>query len=277
MGFLERKAIMLGIVLASMILLLSTGLISFSSEGIMVHAQKQQLPPSSESKPIGVKITSPIRGQQVPIGNNLTLSGISKYNSTSNCQVFVILDGIRPYQKTIPVGLTGTDNNYSNWKYSLGPTYPASIKVGTNKITAKLLCQASPADLTKFYSINVTGVNQTIPKFVSTSNTSGPASFLPISSNTSLLNPIFDRTSNNTKPTAGNTGSVHRTSSSNNDNNDENQHHQTSSSNGNGHHHIKNSSSDNESSHHHNNNAGGGKSDLAHKIITHIKKRFGIG
>src|SRR5438105_630583 len=98
MGFLERKTIMLGIVLAPMFFLLSTGLISFSSEGI-VQAQQQQIPPSSESKPIGVKITYPIRSQQVPIGNNLTLSGISKYNSTSNCQVFVILDGIRPYQK----------------------------------------------------------------------------------------------------------------------------------------------------------------------------------
>ena len=258
----------------SMIFLLSSGWISPSLGGIIVQAQKQQLPQSSESKPMGVKITSPIRGQQVPIGNNLTLLGISKYNSTSTCQVFVILDGIRPYQKTIPAGLTGTGNNYSNWKYSLSPTYPASIKVGTNKITAKLLCQASPADLTKFYSINVTGVNQTVPKFVSTNNTSRPASFLPISSNSSLLNPTLDPTNNITNPTIANTGSVHRTSSSNNDNNDENQDHPTSSNNGNGHHHIKNSIRNNESIRHHKNNAGGGKSDLAHKIIAHIKKRF---
>jgi len=254
-----------------MILLASTTWIYSSLQ--VNAAPAQQLPSSSISKPIGVKITSPIRGQQVPVGNNLTVSGISKFNATSNCQVFVILDGIKPYQKA--VGLTGVD--YSNWKYTLSPTYPANIKEGTNKITAKLLCQADPIDLTKFYSINVTGVNQTVPKFVSTNNTSRPASFLPISSNSSLLNPTLDPTNNITNPTIANTGSVHRTSSSNNDNNDENQHHQTSSDNGNGHHHIKNSISNNESIHHHKNNAGGGKSDLAHKIIAHIKKRFGIG
>jgi hypothetical protein len=71
---------------------------------------------------------------------------MSRYNATSNCQVFVILDGIKPYQKA--VGLSGTD--YSNWKYTLSPAYPAAIKTGTNKITAKLICQASPAELTKF-------------------------------------------------------------------------------------------------------------------------------
>ncbi|MGB6531391.1 MAG: hypothetical protein WBF33_25060, partial [Candidatus Nitrosopolaris sp.] len=66
---------------------------------------------------LGVKITNPAKGQQVAIGKNLTLSGTSSYNATSNCGVFVIVDGVRPYQKTTPIGQTG-ENDYSKWKYT---------------------------------------------------------------------------------------------------------------------------------------------------------------
>jgi len=54
-----------------------------------------------------VKITNPARGQLVVIGRNLTLSGTASYNDTSSCGVFVIVDGVRPYQKTTPIGETG--------------------------------------------------------------------------------------------------------------------------------------------------------------------------
>jgi hypothetical protein len=54
-----------------------------------------------------VKIINPARGQQVAIGKNLTLSGTARFNATSNCGVFVIVDGVRPYQKTTPIGQTG--------------------------------------------------------------------------------------------------------------------------------------------------------------------------
>ena len=46
-----------------------------------------------------VKITSPAKGQQIPVHSNLTVSGIS--NATSiygNCEVSVIVNGIKPYQ-----------------------------------------------------------------------------------------------------------------------------------------------------------------------------------
>jgi hypothetical protein len=49
-----------------------------------------------------VKIIDPAKGQQVTIGKNLTLSGTASYNAASNCGVFIIVDGVRPYQKTIP-------------------------------------------------------------------------------------------------------------------------------------------------------------------------------
>jgi hypothetical protein len=114
-----------------------------------------------------VKITDPARGQQVAVGKNLTLSGTSSYNATSNCKVFIIVDGVRPYQKTIPTERAG-GSDYSKWKYIFTPTYAGSIKEGVNRITAKLLCQAIPVNLTKFYSINVTGINGVVPKQPST-------------------------------------------------------------------------------------------------------------
>ncbi len=76
---------------------------------------------------LGVKITDPAKGQQVAIGKNLTLSGTSSYNATSNCGVFVIVDGVRPYQKTIPTGQAG-GNDYSKWKYTFIPAYAGTIR-----------------------------------------------------------------------------------------------------------------------------------------------------
>ena len=90
---------------------------------------------------LAVKITNPVRGQQVAIGKNLTLLGTSSYNAISSCGVFVIVDGVRPYQKTIPTGQAG-GNDYSKWKHTFTPAYAGTIREGVNRITAKLLCQA---------------------------------------------------------------------------------------------------------------------------------------
>jgi hypothetical protein len=83
---------------------------------------------------LGVKITNPAKGQQVAIGKNLTLSGTTSYNATSNCGVFVIIDGVKPYQKTIPIG-QGVGNNYSKWKYTLTSAYAGTVKQSINRIT----------------------------------------------------------------------------------------------------------------------------------------------
>ncbi|MFZ0510862.1 MAG: Ig-like domain-containing protein, partial [Candidatus Nitrosopolaris sp.] len=132
---------------------------------------------------LGVKITDPAKGQQVAIGKNLTLSGTASYNATSNCGVFVIVDGVRPYQKTIPIGQAG-GNDYSKWKYTFTPAYAGTIREGIHRITAKLLCQANPPNLTKFYSINVTGMNGILPKQYSAITRSNTA-VAPLSSNSS--------------------------------------------------------------------------------------------
>ncbi|MGC1929112.1 MAG: hypothetical protein WA667_09065 [Candidatus Nitrosopolaris sp.] len=152
-----------------MILFVSTGWIS------SVSALQQQ------QTPLGVRITDPAKEQQLAIGKNLSIAGTSSYSSTSNCGVYVIVDGIKPYQKTIPIGQAG-GNDYSKWKYTLTPASVGTIKEGINRITAKLVCEASPVNLTKFYSINVTGMTEIIPKQPSAIASNNTAA-VPVSSN----------------------------------------------------------------------------------------------
>jgi hypothetical protein len=67
-----------------------------------------------------------------------------------------------------------------------GAAYFSTIGEGINRITAKLLCQANPANLTKFYSINVTGTNGFVPRqfAITHSNTSNSSSSLSLSNAT---------------------------------------------------------------------------------------------
>src|ERR671914_386023 len=118
-----------------------------------------------------IKIVSPESGQQVPISisnltsgtnanvsNSLSISGTASDDPKSPCEVSVLLNDVRPYQRATPQGNSGK-SDYSNWQFLLKPDY-APIKQGENKITAKLACLRSPANLTKWYSVIVTGVTR---------------------------------------------------------------------------------------------------------------------
>jgi hypothetical protein len=102
-----------------------------------------------------VKITSPTKGQQLPIGDNLIVSGTSSDNATPDCHVSVIVNSIKPYQPAQASGPGGA-NDYSKWSFTLSPNYTA-IKEGENKITAKYSCSRD-SSLVSFSSINVTGI-----------------------------------------------------------------------------------------------------------------------
>src|ERR671911_135738 len=115
------------------------------------HVSAQIASTLSPSSPVGVKITSPVPGQQVHIDGALKVSGTSTDTPSTNCQASVIVNNIKPYQPVTPAGI----NDYSTWNFLLNSSY-ASIKEGSNnKITAKLVC---PPNLTKWYSVNVTGI-----------------------------------------------------------------------------------------------------------------------
>jgi hypothetical protein len=75
----------------------------------------------------------------------------------SACKVSVLLNAVKPYQKTVATGYGGRTDN-SSWRYTFTPNY-AAIKEGQNKLTAKVTCMVDTDDnITKFNSANVTGV-----------------------------------------------------------------------------------------------------------------------
>ena len=101
-----------------------------------------------------VKITNPTTDKQISTNNGtLRISGISSDNSTSNCEISIIANNVKPYQPTVP----NKDNDYSSWSFTLNSTY-TPIKEGQNKLTSKISCLAIPANATKWYSVNFTGV-----------------------------------------------------------------------------------------------------------------------
>ncbi|HEX2067529.1 MAG TPA: hypothetical protein VHF08_02395, partial [Nitrososphaeraceae archaeon] len=91
-----------------------------------VFAQAQQ------DNTIGVKIISPITGQQVPVGE-LTISGISTDNATTDCTVYADWNNLKPFQKAIATG-PGGGSDYSKWNFTYTPQYHI-ITNGTNELT----------------------------------------------------------------------------------------------------------------------------------------------
>jgi hypothetical protein len=105
-----------------------------------------------------VKITSPTKGEKVPVRKILVISGTSAGNSNStsiNCQVAVIVNGIKPYRTATAIGPSGS-GDYSKWSFTLVPNY-TTIKAGQNKITAKYSCANNAAALSH-NTVNVTGI-----------------------------------------------------------------------------------------------------------------------
>jgi hypothetical protein len=100
-----------------------------------------------------LKITSPTKGQKVPVGN-IVISGTSSSNATNHCKVSININGIKPDQNVIPAG--HIPNDYSKWTFTDTSKY-ALIKEGFNKITAKYSCPQN-INFIRFYSVNVTGV-----------------------------------------------------------------------------------------------------------------------
>ena len=85
--------------------------------------QQQQQQPEQPSQPNLhlVKITSPIKGQVVPVGKDLRISGTSLDNTTtttaSDCSyVAVKVNGVNPYHNATE---WLSYNNYSKWNFTL--------------------------------------------------------------------------------------------------------------------------------------------------------------
>jgi hypothetical protein len=129
---------------------------------------------------ISIKIESPLSNQQVPVGE-LTISGTSSDNSSSQCQVYLDWNNLKPYQLATPSGSNGSAD-FSKWSFTYTSKYHL-IQTGLNDLTSKITCLVPPGGptVTKWYSINVTGTtssnqstNVQLP--LPTANTKTPAS-----------------------------------------------------------------------------------------------------
>src|SRR5215213_3549920 len=121
----------------------------------ILYAQAQVQPQLPLKPIIGVKITSPIAGQETPVGE-LNITGTSTDNPTTDCTVYADWNNLKPFQKAIATGPGGV-NDYSTWSFTYTDKYHL-ITNGTNELTSKLSCISNPTNLTKWNSITVTGV-----------------------------------------------------------------------------------------------------------------------
>ncbi len=134
---LTKGLILLFVVIA--IIFLYYAFPAYYYDGLHIQAQLQQQQPSQQQqKPpppiIGIKITSPNTGQQVPVGQ-LTISGTSTDNATTDCTVYADWNNTKPFQKAIATGSGGV-NDYSTWGFTYTPDYYA-IRNGTNELIAQ--------------------------------------------------------------------------------------------------------------------------------------------
>jgi hypothetical protein len=141
----QRLAISLLLIIAT-----SSVFYSYTNSNNQIYAQVDL-----QSSTAGVKITSPAPSQNVPVGQLIVL-GTSTDNSTTDCRVLVDLNDIKPMQNTTAAG-AGGQQDYSNWTFTYTSKYHL-ITQGVNELTAKLSCIDNPANVTKYYSVNVTGV-----------------------------------------------------------------------------------------------------------------------
>ena len=110
-----------------------------------------------------IKIDNIVPSQTVDLEKELMVAGQSSDNATKDCSVSVIVNSIQPYQNAVANG-PGGPTDFSQWKFVLDEQY-TQLKEGSNKITAKILCQTSPA---RWYSVVVFGIpNSNVTETVS--------------------------------------------------------------------------------------------------------------
>jgi hypothetical protein len=121
--------------------------------------------PSPHLQAVGVKITSHTNGQNVSVGQ-LTISGTSTDTPSRACMVYTDWNNTKPFQRVVATGPGGV-NDYSRWNYTYTSAYHL-ITNGTNNLTSKISCLDTPTttttNLTKWYSVNVTGIEGLTPE-----------------------------------------------------------------------------------------------------------------
>jgi hypothetical protein len=159
------------------LLMLSATYLTFFAMTNLVHVNAQN---SYSHSFHGVKILSPTRGEEVPVNiQNFVVRGVSTDNSTNNCELSLLPNGITPYLDVNAKGQGGS-GDFSAWDRQFGSDFP--MNVGENKITARLMCMNDDGNnkISKYQIINFTGVSDdsgstpATPATATTNNTNTP-------------------------------------------------------------------------------------------------------
>ena len=146
---------------------------------------------------IGIKIISPTAGKEIPTGN-LTIMGMSSDDENTNCSVSVDWNNLKPFQNAVATGPYG-NNDYSTWTYTYSPAYH-NIMQGTNELTSKLTCARDGNITTKWYSVNVTGIEYETKHFA---DETAVKTNTPVNTNTPMNANAKSMSANNIAPIEG--------------------------------------------------------------------------
>ena len=83
-----------------------------------VHSQFSTELTSHSTPTEWVKIANPIRGQKIAAAQELEVQSESSDSTSKDCEVSVIVNNIRPYQKASAAGPSG-DSDFSKWRYAI--------------------------------------------------------------------------------------------------------------------------------------------------------------
>jgi hypothetical protein len=179
-------------VISALVTLAIIILVSATVTNTVAYAQLQNI--------LGLKITSHEQGQEVPVGE-LTISGTSTDNATSDCIVYADVNNIKPFQKATATGPGGV-NDYSTWTFTYTDKYHL-ITNGTNNLTSKLSCLnnngGAAANITKSYSVNVIGAIESSQR--PASSVAEQQSNLSDGITSSSLSPVKEDNNTNAKKT----------------------------------------------------------------------------
>ena len=174
--------------------------------GVVCNTALAQIPSGTGG---AVKIETPVDSTNLPAGD-LTISGTSSDDDTTNCQVYADWNDLKPMQNVSANGPKGI-SDFSKWSFTYTSNYH-NIVEGQNELTSKITCYDSGQNATsKSYSINVTGtqamnknsndtIQQTKGDIVPESN-----NILPVTSNNDNNNDLNNAVQQTNKENISNT------------------------------------------------------------------------
>jgi hypothetical protein len=204
---IAKNVVALAFLLITTIMVVYATTILFDKVTIIgkVYGQVSASSSSSPTNPLGVKIVNPDYNHATNVKDKLEISGESRYDPSQDCEVSVIVNDVKPYQKATPTGAR-MENDYSTWNYTIDSDY-TTIREGDNRVTARLICSDEQGgDLRKWNSVNVvgqTGTDQTKRDMISIpidteSSSEGSTTIIQIDRD-AFVNLINDRIGNNTE------------------------------------------------------------------------------